>query len=1153
MHMHILDSFTDLAAWSPITSGQAQLTLVPELNTPAPAMRFEFDFAGGGGFVVARRELSFNLPESYAFLLDIRAAAPANAFEFKLIDRSGTNVWRYRAEDFKFTTDWHTVRIPSSAIEFGWGPAGGGVAHEVGAIEIVIAAGPGGLGQLWVANLRLEDRTPTQLPLLTASSGAHPAAALDGDPDTCWRPEQVPAQLIVDFQEERDFGGLIVHWDAAAARQFAVCSSADGVTWRERYHAPQAAGRHNPVYLPGGGSRYLRLTVTAPAGAPLPGVIALELQPEGFARSRPDFFHHLAAHAPRGRYPRWLSREQSYWTPVDVPDGAVAALFNEEGAVEVTRAGCMIEPLLTVGTATGTQLVTWAECAIHPAALRQPLPIPQSRWQWREGDAALELTVTACASREIPPDPPFSKGGDEGVSFSNDGDEKASFSNDGDKSASFSNDGDKSASFSNDGDEKASFSNDGDEKASFSNDGDEKASFSEGGEINFRLEKTQSESPSLASESPPLEKEAPKNPPLKKAHLHLPPLKKGGWGGFMKSGGLDELLKPASQQTWLHLRYHLHNQGTTPLHLGVHAALRPFQVSPAWQGWRDIGGISPIQKLAWRDGAVWVNDALALVPLTAPSGFGAAAFDEGAITDYLADGTLPAAQEVSDPFGCASAALRFDMTLAAGDSAEVLLIAPLTPELERPADWSPPAPAFAHAEAQWTAALNAVTFQLPPIAQEYLHACQGALAHMLITRDGAALHPGARRYTRSWIRDGAGMVAALLRFGRAQDAAAFIRWYAPFQAPDGNVPCCVDSDGADWLPEHDSHGQLIFVIAEYYRFTGERQLVADLWPAVQRAVAYLQQLRAQRLTDAYRGGACFGLLPESVSHEGYLAHPVHSYWDDFWALRGLKDAVQLAQVMDADVLALQWTELRDDFAATLHASLAATMRERAIEFLPGSVEWADPDPTATANALTLIDELHALPLPVLQRSFDLFMERFRAMHGAHPVAWTNYTPYEIRIIGALVRLERRDEAHELAQFFLAERRPPVWNQWPEIAWRDPRAPGHQGDLPHTWIGAEYCLAFRDLFVYERESDQALVIGAGIPAAWLAAGAIVIHGLPTAYGTLNLALRPAAAGAINVNIDGHFRVPPGGIQCALPLEFQPVFIQINPSEVANDHS
>ena len=154
------------------------------------------------------------------------------------------------------------------------------------------------------------------------------------------------------------------------------------------------------------------------------------------------------------------------------------------------------------------------------------------------------------------------------------------------------------------------------------------------------------------------------------------------------------------------------------------------------------------------------------------------------------------------------------------------------------------------------------------------------------------------------------------------------------------------------------------------------------------------------------------------------------------------------------------------------------------------------------------------------------------MHAGE-AAWTNYTPYEIRIIGALVRLGQRREAHELARFFLAERRPPAWNQWPEIAWRDPRTPGHQGDLPHSWIGAEYVLVFRDLFAFEREADRSLVIAAGIPTEWLAAGEVAVTGLPTWYGLLDLRLRRAADGALHLTLGGAHRLPPGGFRFAPP--------------------
>ena len=185
-----------------------------------------------------------------------------------------------------------------------------------------------------------------------------------------------------------------------------------------------------------------------------------------------------------------------------------------------------------------------------------------------------------------------------------------------------------------------------------------------------------------------------------------------------------------------------------------------------------------------------------------------------------------------------------------------------------------------------------------------------------------------------------------------------------------------------------------------------------------------------------------------------------------------------------------------------------------------------------ANALTLIDEFDALPAAPRARTFERFLERFRAMHGGG-APWTNYTPYEIRIIGALVRLGWRREAHELLDFHLAERRPPAWNQWPEIAWHDPRAPGHQGDLPHAWIGAEYALVFRDLFAYERGADQSLVVAAGIPETWLAAGPVAVSGLPTAYGRLDLRLARTPDGGLTLDLGGDLRLPPGGIRFAPP--------------------
>ena len=102
------------------------------------------------------------------------------------------------------------------------------------------------------------------------------------------------------------------------------------------------------------------------------------------------------------------------------------------------------------------------------------------------------------------------------------------------------------------------------------------------------------------------------------------------------------------------------------------------------------------------------------------------------------------------------------------------------------------------------------------------------------------------------------------------------------------------------MSEHDSDGEFIYLVAEYFRHTGDRATLELMWPQVLRAANYLDSLRRTERTPQYRqidGGAYFGLLPPSISHEGYSAKPMHSYWDDFFALRGFKDAAAMATVL----------------------------------------------------------------------------------------------------------------------------------------------------------------------------------------------------------------------------------------------------------------
>ncbi len=156
------------------------------------------------------------------------------------------------------------------------------------------------------------------------------------------------------------------------------------------------------------------------------------------------------------------------------------------------------------------------------------------------------------------------------------------------------------------------------------------------------------------------------------------------------------------------------------------------------------------------------------------------------------------------------------------------------------------------------------------------------------------------------------------------------------------------------------------MIADYHRFTSDDAFLEESWTFIERAAACIEGLLGED-----------GLLPVSVSHEGYLAQPVHAFWDDFWALRGLRDAADLAAASGRETSAQRWRALSERFAAALFASIETTRAQRKLDFIPGSIEWADFDPTATANALYLLDVPEGLNRAAVEYTFDKYLADWR--------------------------------------------------------------------------------------------------------------------------------------------------------------------------------
>jgi F5/8 type C domain len=603
-------------------------------------------------------------------------------------------------------------------------------------------------------------------------------------------------------------------------------------------------------------------------------------------------------------------------------------------------------------------------------------------------------------------------------------------------------------------------------------------------------------------------------------------------------------------QSRLIARYELSNSSDRPLSLRLVLAVRPFQVNPPAQFLNVEGGVSGIRGIAWDDAALIVDGARRIYPLRTPDRVGMAPFDAGSVVKWAAAVDWPAVRTVHDAFGYASAALDYAITLAPHAGTTVSLVVPLSgaaapPELDGKSMDAWVADAHDLTAQMWRDALGRVSFDVPEAAQPLIDTLRTALAHLLIIRDGPILRPGTRSYARSWIRDGAMMSESLLRLGHADVAADYLRWFAPRQFVDGKIPCCVDARGADPVAENDSDGEFVVLVDSIYRHTHDRALLESMWPHVVAAMRHLEALRQAGRIDANRvlgRRPFYGLVPASISHEGYSAKPMHSYWDDYWALKGYDAALNLAQAYGNMAEADRWRAARDEFREELRMSLHDSMAAHHISYLPGAAELGDFDPTSTAIAFAPGDAVLDPASALVRATYDRYWREFLDRRDGRMV-WDAYTPYEIRTVGTFVRLGWRERAHELLAFFLASRRPAAWNQWAEVVGNQYRQPRFIGDMPHGWVESDFIRAVLDLFAYERSSDRSIVLGRGIPPEWLASGSVAIRELRTPYGLLSYSLRKDR-GRVILEIDARSGLPPGGFVFIAPRGKRPPTATLN---------
>lgn len=167
-----LDDFEHLSGWSTATSSDARLELAQDTGRAGGrAMRLDFEFQAGTGWVIARKVFPRRLPDNFAFHYFMRGDAPPGGAEFKLVDPRH-NVWWFKQRNYAFPSDWRPITVKKRHLSVAWGP--GGSLEEMTAIEFALVSGGKGKGSVWIDDLNFEERESaqsyTQNPVISAST-----------------------------------------------------------------------------------------------------------------------------------------------------------------------------------------------------------------------------------------------------------------------------------------------------------------------------------------------------------------------------------------------------------------------------------------------------------------------------------------------------------------------------------------------------------------------------------------------------------------------------------------------------------------------------------------------------------------------------------------------------------------------------------------------------------------------------------------------------------------------------------------------------------------------------------------------------------------------------------------------------------------------
>jgi len=356
----------------------------------------------------------------------------------------------------------------------------------------------------------------------------------------------------------------------------------------------------------------------------------------------------------------------------------------------------------------------------------------------------------------------------------------------------------------------------------------------------------------------------------------------------------------------------------------------------------------------------------------------------------------------------------------------------------------------------------------------------------LLLHSGEQVYAGPYTYRRFWIRDASLILQTLLCLNLVERAAGFVGELLARQKPSGYF----HSHDGEW----DANGEVLWFLERFCRLSGRAP--RNEWSRPVRKAA--DWIVAKRLPgDGEEPHA--GLLPPGFSAEHFGPNDYY-YWDDFWAVAGLRAASYLAGRLGDKARAESYRKHSLDLFASIERSLALVAKKMRREIMPVS-------PYRRLDSAAVGSLVSGYPLQLFEprdrrlcNTAEYLLDHCLVGGGLfHDMSHSGINPYLTLHLAQVLLRAGNPRWLELMRA-VADLASPT-GQWPEAV--HPRTGGGcMGDGQHVWAASEWLMMVRNCLL--REEGEELLLCPGIPDSWLSRSDALFFGpAPTSLGTVEL--------------------------------------------------